>query len=39
MVSDGAKGRESDVEVIDVAQALLRSVKNGGNQSSANQPA
>ena len=27
MVSDGAKGRESDVEVIDVAQALLRSVK------------
>jgi Fe-S oxidoreductase len=39
MVSDGAKGRESDVEVIDVAQALLRSVKNGGNQSSTNQPA
>ena len=39
MVSDGAKGRESNVEVIDVAQALLRSVKNGGNQSSANQPA
>jgi Fe-S oxidoreductase len=31
MVGDGAKGRESDVEVIDVAQALLRSVKNGGN--------
>ena len=27
MVSDGAKGRESDVEVIDVAQALLRAVK------------
>jgi Fe-S oxidoreductase len=27
MVSDGAKGRESDVEVIDVAQALLRSIK------------
>jgi hypothetical protein len=27
MVSDGVKGRESDVEVIDVAQALLRSVK------------
>ena len=39
MVSDGAKGRESDVEVIDVAQALLRSVKSGGNQSSTNQPA
>ena len=39
MVSDGAKGRESDVEVIDVAQALLRSVKNDGSQSSANQPA
>ena len=38
MVSDGVKGRESDVEVIDVAQALLRSVKNGGNQSSTNQP-
>jgi len=37
MVSDGAKGRESDVEVIDVAQALLRSVKNGGNQSPTNQ--
>ena len=30
MVSDGAKGRESNVEVIDVAQALLRSVKTGG---------
>jgi hypothetical protein len=28
MVSDGVKGRESDVEVIDVAQALLKSVKN-----------
>jgi Fe-S oxidoreductase len=39
MVSDGVKGRESDVEVIDVAQALLRSVKNGGNQSAANQSA
>ena len=39
MVSDGAKGRESNVEVIDVAQALLRSVKNGGNQSPANQSA
>jgi hypothetical protein len=26
-VSDGVKGRESDVEVIDVAQALLRSIK------------
>ncbi|MEY2732509.1 MAG: hypothetical protein RLZZ523_380 [Actinomycetota bacterium] len=37
MVSDGAKGRESDVEVIDVAQALLRSVKNSGNQSPTNQ--
>jgi len=39
MVSDGAKGRESNVEVIDVAQALLRSVKNGGNQSPADQSA
>ncbi|NDE64075.1 MAG: (Fe-S)-binding protein, partial [Chlamydiae bacterium] len=29
MVSDGAKERESNVEVIDVAQALLRSVKSG----------
>jgi Fe-S oxidoreductase len=37
MVSDGVKGRESDVEVIDVAQALLRSVKNGGSQSATNQ--
>ncbi len=27
MVSDGAKGRESDVEVLDVAQVLLRSIK------------
>ena len=27
MVGDGVKGRESDVEVLDVAQALLRSVK------------
>jgi len=27
MVSDGVEGRESDVEVIDVAQALLRSIK------------
>ena len=36
MVSDGVKGREADVEVIDVAQALLRSVKNEGSQSPAN---
>jgi len=36
MVSDGVKGRESDVEVIDVAQALLRSVKNESSQSSTN---
>ena len=28
MVSDGAKGRESDVEVIDVAQVLLRSLRD-----------
>jgi len=28
MVSDGAQGRGSSVEVLDVAQALLRSVKN-----------
>jgi hypothetical protein len=27
MVGDGVTGRESDVEVLDVAQALLRSVK------------
>jgi hypothetical protein len=27
MVSDGVKGRESDVEVIDVAQVLLKSIK------------
>ena len=27
MVSDGVKGRSSDVEVLDVAQALLRTVK------------
>ena len=27
MVGDGVKGRESDIEVLDVAQALLRSVK------------
>jgi Fe-S oxidoreductase len=39
MVSDGVKGRESDVEVIDVAQALLRSVKNEGSQGAANQTA
>ncbi len=39
MVSDGVKGRESDVEVIDVAQALLRSVKNEGSQGSTNQTA
>ena len=39
MVSDGVKGREADVEVIDVAQALLRSVKNEGSQGATNQPA
>jgi len=27
MVSDGVQGRQSEVEVLDVAQALLRSVK------------
>jgi len=27
MISDGVKGREADVEVLDVAQALLRTVK------------
>jgi len=27
MVSDGVQGRQSNVEVLDVAQALLRSVK------------
>jgi Fe-S oxidoreductase len=27
MISDGVRGRESDVEVLDVAQALLRTVK------------
>jgi len=31
MVSDGVKGRESDVEVIDVAQALLRSINKTNN--------
>ena len=28
MISDGVQGRAADVEVLDVAQALLRSVKN-----------
>nr|MTA36543.1 Fe-S oxidoreductase [Actinomycetota bacterium] len=28
MVGDGMNARDSDVEVLDVAQALLRSVKN-----------
>ena len=32
MISDGVKGREADVEVLDVAQALLRSVKTSSQQ-------
>ena len=28
MVSDGVTGRAASVEVLDVAQALLRSIKN-----------
>jgi Fe-S oxidoreductase len=28
MVSDGVKGRNSDIEVTDVAQVLLRNVKD-----------
>jgi Fe-S oxidoreductase len=37
MVSDGVTGRGSDVAVLDVAQALLRTVKNESNKSSAEQ--
>ena len=37
MVSDGMTGRGSDVAVLDVAQALLRTVKSEGNKSSAEQ--
>ena len=29
MVTDGVQARESDVQVLDVAQVLLRSVKGG----------
>jgi Fe-S oxidoreductase len=39
MVSDGVNARQSEIEVLDVAQALLRTVKpinNEGNQSTAN---
>jgi Fe-S oxidoreductase len=32
MISDGVKGREADVEVLDVAQALLRTVKTSNQQ-------
>jgi Fe-S oxidoreductase len=39
MVSDGVTGRGSDVAVLDVAQALLRTVKNESNKSSAEQAA
>jgi Fe-S oxidoreductase len=37
MVSDGMTGRGSDVAVLDVAQALLRTVKSESNKSSAEQ--
>ena len=37
MVSDGMTGRGSDVAVLDVAQALLRTVKSEGNKSSTEQ--
>jgi Fe-S oxidoreductase len=36
MVSDGVTAKGSDTNVIDVAQVLLRSVKNESNQSPAN---
>ncbi|MGA0411070.1 MAG: (Fe-S)-binding protein [Candidatus Nanopelagicaceae bacterium] len=39
MVSDGMTGRGSDVAVLDVAQALLRTVKSERNKSSAEQAA
>jgi Fe-S oxidoreductase len=39
MVSDGVTGRGSDVAVLDVAQALLRTVKNESNKRSAEQAA
>ena len=39
MVSDGVTGRGADVAVLDVAQALLRTVKKESNESSANQTA
>jgi len=37
MVSDGMTGRGSDVAVLDVAQALLRTVKNESGERSAQQ--
>ncbi|HEY9276257.1 MAG TPA: (Fe-S)-binding protein [Candidatus Nanopelagicaceae bacterium] len=37
MVSDGMTGRGSDVAVLDVAQALLRTVKQDSGERSANQ--
>jgi Fe-S oxidoreductase len=39
MVSDGVTGRGSDVAVLDVAQALLRTVKNESNKGSTEQAA
>jgi Fe-S oxidoreductase len=39
MVSDGVTGRGSDVAVLDVAQALLRTVKNESNKGPAEQAA
>jgi Fe-S oxidoreductase len=39
MVSDGVTGRGSNVAVLDVAQALLRTVKNESNKGSAEQAA
>jgi Fe-S oxidoreductase len=37
MVSDGVTGRGADVAVLDVAQAILRTVKSESNKSSAEQ--
>jgi Fe-S oxidoreductase len=39
MVSDGMTGRGSDVAVLDVAQALLRTIKSEGHKSSTEQSA
>ncbi|MFM8205416.1 MAG: (Fe-S)-binding protein, partial [Actinomycetales bacterium] len=39
MVSDGVTGRGADVAVLDVAQALLRTVKKESNERSTNEAA